>query len=390
MKSPFAILLVVVALVGVGIGIAAIVFLAPSEPDGDDDAIPVAQESELPTPSIRTELSNSSPAVESTPVEQIAVSSSVDVQEISPEEAAELEERIANDEIEGMVVTTVEVAREGGRGGFGGGGFAAGGGAGGPGGGNFAAIQEVMESNPEIAELIQKAQTGEMSQEDQQRLRELMQEALADAGFAPPEGAGRGDDLQPVQGTISEVSSTKITLQPSDEDDPAVEVAIDERTSITIFDELATADLSEGQTVAGTVQRGDGGKINIVSLSVVPDVPGGGFGFRGGGGANFLGGGDTSISNIQGRVSTVEDAMVHVETEQGTLRLTVNDDSVIVSTSTGSVSDLEEGMSAIAIGVEQEGVIQARNIVVGPESLIGSDAAGFPRGTGPRGQGQGG
>lgn len=388
MKSPFAILLVVVALVGVGIGIAAIVFLAPSEPDGDDDAIPIAQESELPTPSIRTEPSNSSTAVEATPVEQIAVSSSVDVQEISAEEAAELEERIANDEVEGMVVTTVEVAREGGRGGFGGGGFAAGGGAGGPGGGNFAAIQEVMESNPEIAELIQKAQTGEMSQEDQQRLRELMQEALADAGFAPPEGAGIGADLQPVQGTISEVSATKITLQPSDDDDLPVEVAIDERTSITIFDELTTADLNEGQNVAGTVQRGDGGKINIVSLSVVPDVPGGGFGFRGGGAAGLLGGGDTSISNIQGRVSTVEDAMVHVETEQGTLRLTVNDDSVIVSTSTGSISDLEEGMSAIAIGVEQEGVIQARNIVVGPESLIGSDAAGFPRGAGPRGQGQ--
>ena len=281
------------------------------------------------------------------------------------------------------MVATVEVAGEGrGAGGFG---FRAGGDDG-PGGGDFQAIQEAIESNPEIGELIQKAQTGDMSQADQARLRELMQELLADAGVGPPGGGEGGFGFQPVQGKISSIVGSALTVEHTDDSGLTTDVQVSEETNITLISELTITDLSEGDTVAGAVQRGEGGKINIVTLGVVPDVPGGGFGLGRGAGAAIFGGGDTNTSSVEGSISTIEGDMIHLETDQGTLRLTVNDDTIITSTSNGTVSDLTEGMAAIVIGPEQGGAVQARNIVAGPESLLGDGGAGFVRGAGRRGQ----
>ena len=80
--------------------------------------------------------------------------------------------------------------------------------------------------------------------------------------------------------------------------------------------------------------------------------------------------------------------MIHLETDQGTLRLTVNEDTVMTSTTNGSVSDLIEGMAAVVIGPEEDGTVQARNIIAGPESVIGGSGATFGRGAGRPGQGR--
>ena len=68
-----------------------------------------------------------------------------------------------------------------------------------------------MENNPEIQELIQKAQSGNMSQADQARLQELMQEAMAEAGIE--EFAG-GLGTPPTQGTISAINGSTVTNRP--------------------------------------------------------------------------------------------------------------------------------------------------------------------------------
>ena len=366
MKSPFAILIAVVLLVGIGIGVAAVFFLSPSE-DESENVIPIASESELPTPSARNEAARSRSEGNDAGPEAVVVSTSVSVEKVSSEDVSKLEERVESGEAQ--VVVTVEVVGEGrGQGGFRGG-F---GGSGGPGGGDFQAIQSAIESNPEIAELMQKAQTGELSQADQARLRELMQEVLAESGIDLPGGGQGGFGVQPIQGTISYVFGSTLTLERSDDSGLTTDVEVSDDTNITLIRELSIADLSEGNTVAGAVRRGEGGKIYVVTLGIVPDGPGGGFGLRGGG--TIFGGGDTSISSVQGRIETIADDMIHLETDQGTLRLTVNEDTVMTSTTNGSVSDLIEGMAAVVIGPEEDGTVQARNIIAGPESVIGGPA----------------
>ena len=263
MKSPFAILLAIVVLIGITIAAAAIFFLGPIDQD-DNETIPIASESELPTPSTRNAPARPQSDGDATQSEVVIVSTSVTTKESSSDELPpEVQERIESGE--GVVVITDEAS---GRRGFGG---APGGGAGGP---NFQAIQEAMESNPEIQELLQKAQSGNMSQEDQARLRELMQEALADAGIeAPGDGQGRGFGTPPTQGIISAISGSTITIDHNDDSGLSTDVEITDNTNINVIRQLTPADLTEGTNVAGTVQRGEGGGIFIVNLAVVPEQP---------------------------------------------------------------------------------------------------------------------
>ena len=370
MKSPFAILLAVVVLVGIIIGVAAIFLLSPT--DQDDETIPVASQSELPTPSTRTapersraESNERTSEAPETPTDE-STGLDTDNESIETESV----------EIELVVREAPDQGRQGG--------FAAGGG---PGGGNFQAIQEAMENNPELAELFQKAQSGNITQEEQARMRDLMQELLAEAGIEiPGVGQGGGFGTPPTQGTITYIFGSTITIQDLEDTENTTDVEISEDTNITIINSLDVSDLSIGANVVGTVRRGAGGAIFIVSLNLVPQNPGagaGGFGAFGFG----VGGGGNTVSAIQGTITEVNDDMIHVETTQGTLRLTANDESVIVSTITGTLADLSEGMGVVAIGPLEDGAIQARTIIAGSQEFITQQNGGL-RGAGRRAQGQ--
>ena len=373
MKSPFAILLAIVVLVGIAIGAAVIIFLGPNNQDADE-TIPIAPENELPTPSSRNV-----PA--QTQSQAIAVSTSAPVENPDSEQAPDLEKQAESDESQ----VTEQGATDGPRGtaAFDGGG--PGDGAGRP---NFQAIQETMESNPEIQELIQKAQSGNISQEDQARLRELIQETLADAGIEPL-GAQSGYGSPPIQGTIAEISGSTLTIDHADDSGMSTDIVVADSTSITIINDLNPADLATGANVAGTVQRGEGGRIFILNLTVLPqqqgqEPRGGVRGLFGRG--TFAGANDaTNVSNINGTIAEINDQTISVETTQGTLRLTANEESNIISTSQASLSDITEDMAVIAFGGNQENTpIQPANLIVGPESLLQQgNTPGIP-GRGPR------
>ena len=366
MKSPFAILIAVVVLLGIGIGVAAIIFVGPTNRDDDADTIQIASESDLPTPSTRNEAARAQTDTAEKQSAVVVVSTSVTTEDISSDELpSEIQERVESGEAQ--VVVTVETSSAvSGRGGFGGGaGF--GGGGGGP---NVQAIQEAMESNPEIQELIQKAQSGNISQEDQARLRELMQEALADAGIEAPGGRqGGGFGAPPIQGTISTISGSTLTIDHNDDSGLSTDVDITDNTNISVISQLNPADLTEDANVAGTVQRGEGGRIFIINLAVVPEQPSTAQGF----GRGFLAprglfgpnNDTTNFSNIDGIIAEVNDQTISVETTQGTLRLTANEDSNIISANPGTIADITEGMAAIAFG----GSLPT-NLIIGPEFIL--------------------
>ena len=381
MKNPFVILLAAAVVVGVGIGVVAVILLgASSEDSSTDEALPIASEADFPTPSSRNAREREPSEDDRTESQVVVVSTSVSKETFDADEVVDVEGLVEQDGAQ--VVVTVEVSgegRPGGQRGFGGGGP---GGAGGP---DFEAIQEAMESNPEIQELIQKAQSGNMSQEDQARLRQLMQEALAEAGIEEPGGgfavdSGGGFGAPPIQGEISAIDGSNITIDHSDDSGLSTDAQIGDDTNITLIRELAPSDLTEGANVAGSVQRGEGGRIYIVNLTVIPEQQARGFRgmFAGPGTADTNA---TNLSNISGTVASVDGQTVSVETTQGTLRLTANEDSNILSTSQGTLDDISEGMSAIAFGGNPDDApIQPTNLIVGPDTLL--QGVGIPQGRG--------
>ena len=373
MKSPFAIVLAIVVLIGIVIAAAAIFFLAPAG-ESEEVAIRFAAESELPTPTTRNVPAQQQTDGEATPAEVVVVSTSVISEEGSIDELPkEIQERVESGE--GVVVITAESGGPGGL--FGGGRPSAG-------AGNFQALEEAMASNPELQELMQKAQSGNLSQDDQDRIQELMREALAEAGIEVPAGRqGGGFGTPPTQGTISAISGSTITIEHDDDSGLSTDVEVSDSTNITVINALAPADLSAGTDVAGAVQRGEGGRIFIVNLAVIPEQQGQGGGI-GGGFRGFFGAfgqndAATNLSNINGSISEINDQTISVETAQGTLRLTANDESTIISSDTGTLTDISEGMAAIAFGGDPP-----NNLIVGPESLLQQGGIPGTRGVGGR------
>lgn len=364
MKNPFAILLAGAVLIGILITVVVFLVLGTSD-DESDRSIQVASRSELPTPSTRNE--------------KLVVE---DARAFKGDSATKPTETPPSDSYDDESSTqptkspteTPQTSTSGN-------GQAAQGGDG-PGDNRFQAIQEAMADNPEVAELFQKAQAGTITQEEQARMRELMQQLLAESGIEALGGQGGGFGAPPTVGTISYIFGSTLAIDLGDDSGSTTDVAVADDTNITIVEELSTADLTVDSDVVGTVQRGEGGLIFIVNLSVLSEQQASGFGggFRGLGGAA---GSATNISNVNGTISGIDGQTISVETSQGTLRLTANEESNIVTTSSGTVADLAEGMGIMAIGPIEDGVVQAANIVAGPEELI-DQQGGIPRVGGAR------
>ena len=85
MKSPFAILLAIVVLIGIAIGVVAIIFVDPTNQD-DEETIPIASESELPTPSTRNAPARPQSDADATRSEVVIASTSVTTEENSTDE----------------------------------------------------------------------------------------------------------------------------------------------------------------------------------------------------------------------------------------------------------------------------------------------------------------
>ena len=103
-----------------------------------------------------------------------------------------------------------------------------------------------------------------------------------------------------------------------------------------------------------------------------------------GGGQGGLGGGQGGQGGLEGggarpligAVMDKQDGGFTLETQQGPLPISIDDDTVIIETRQGTVADLEAGMRVTVIGpADEEGTIDARVVNVIPEGL--EDIRGF-------------
>lgn len=386
MTKPSMILLGVAILAGVAAGVVAIMLFANDS--SSVSTIPLAEESSLPTPTSRDSaagvvVDSEGAGDDNAPSARLGAGGSQARQTIRTVRRSTGAATGGN--AAGQGARAIQRATGPGPGG---GGAEGGPGVGGP--EDFEAIQRAMEENPELRDLMARAQTGDISQDEMARIQELMSEIFEESGFGDLLGGG-----PPPNGSIVAVEGSEITLQPSDEFESEIYLTVGEETDIQIISLLSVDDLATGDSINAMAQRGEDGVNRAISITFVDLDQAGGFGFGDGAvqGAELFGG-PAGISSLDGEIVSIEGDEVSIETDRGTLRVVVDDETLISSTRIGAVADLSEGMVAIAFGdgggagssdevdvddVSNGDSITPRTIIAGPPELLelGGGDGGF-------------
>ena len=250
-------------------------------------------------------------------------------------------------------------------------------------------------SQEELQQLRDRLRSGELSEEERQ---EAIQRLRAQFGGGQGGGGfGGGGGAQAV-GSIESVGEGSVTVTT---ELATVTANLGENTNISITSILEPSALTEGAQVSVVSERVDAS--TLARLIIV--VPEGQAGFGRGRGAGQAGQGAQGAAQggqgvggvrpLSGSIESITDSGFTLETQQGPLPLAMNEDTVIIQTSQGTVADLEAGMQVRVAGVESEdGTIDARLVAVTPEGLedlpgLGAGRA-FGGGRGAFGGGQGG
>ena len=238
----------------------------------------------------------------------------------------------------------------------------------------------------EIQELRERLGRGELSEEEAQevflRLREQFgggQGGIGPGGFGGSQAAG----------TIENIDGNTITIAT---ELATVTATLGENTNVSITSILEPVALTDSAQVIVVSERVEGSNL-ARSITVVPEGQGGFGGVRGGfgggigglgggqGGQGGFGGGQGGLGEggtrpLIGAVMDIQDGVFTLETQQGPLPISMDDDTVIIETRQGTVADLEAGMRVTVIGpADEEGTIEARVVNVIPEGL--EDIRGF-------------
>ena len=262
-------------------------------------------------------------------------------------------------------------------------------------GGSEAAEVQPM-SQEELQQLRARLQSGELSEEEQQ---EAIQRLRAQFGGGQGGGGfGGGGGVQAV-GSIESVGEGSVTVVT---ELATVTANVGENTNVSITSLLEPTALTDGAQVLVVSERVDASTLARL-ITVVPEGQGGfgrgrgaglaGQAAAGGGQAGQQGGG--GARPLFGTIESIADSGFTLETQQGPLPIAMNEETVIIQTSQGTLDDLEAGMQVRVAGAENEdGTIEARLVAVTPEGLedlVGLGAGrGFGGGRGAFGGGQGG
>lgn len=224
----------------------------------------------------------------------------------------------------------------------------------------------------EIQELRERLGRGELSEEEAReaflRLREQFgggQGGIGPGGFGGSQAAGT---IESIDGNTITVATELAT----------VTATLGENTNVSITSVLEPVALTDNAQVIVVSERVEGSNL-ARSITVVPEGQAGFGGVRGGTGG--LGGGQGGLEGggtrpLIGAVMDKQDGGFTLETQQGPLPITTNDETVIIETRQGTVADLEAGMRVTVIGpADEEGTIDARAVNVLPEGL--EDFRGF-------------
>ena len=229
----------------------------------------------------------------------------------------------------------------------------------------------------ELQELRTRLQSGELSEEEAQELLERLRSQLGGdqggpgrGGFGPGGFAG-----SQVQGVIESIDGNTLVVST---ELAAVTATLGENTITSITSILGPSALAEDTQVMVVSERVDGGNL-ARTITILPEEQGGfgrgagGFGGLGGGQAGQGSPGSTELGGTRPLTGSVTAATANrftLETPQGPLPISVDEETVIIETRQGTAADLEAGMRVTVVGqADEEGTISAVAVNVVPEGV---------------------
>ena len=245
--------------------------------------------------------------------------------------------------------------------------------------------EQAPMTQEEIQELRQRLQSGELSEAEARQAFQRLRSQFGDG----PGGAGGSQ----VAGSIESIEESSLTVAT---DLASVSVNVGADTIIRITSVLEPTALTDDAQVMVVSERQEG-KTIARAITIIPEgqtqFRGGGLGrlgrdqgaaganqaapsgnqaAPGGGQGGFAGnqGGPFGRGGLFGTVTGASDTGFTLETQQGPLPITIDDDSVILETREGAFTDLQVGMQVRVAGPTAEnGTIEARSVIVTPEGL---------------------
>ena len=242
---------------------------------------------------------------------------------------------------------------------------------------------ETAETEPmsqeEIQQLMQRLQSGELSEEEAREAIQRIRAQLGGGQGGPPFGEAGGSV---AVGSIESVGDSSVTVKT---ELALITASLGEDTDIRITSILEPEALADGAQVMVVSERVEGRALARM-ITVVPEGggelgsgPGGQRGLGGFGGGQAGQGGTQGVGGVRPLFGTLENvtaAGFTLETQQGPLPIGVDGESVIVQTRQGTIGDLEAGMQVRVVGpADDDGRIEARSVLVTPEGV--EDVRGF-------------
>ena len=240
----------------------------------------------------------------------------------------------------------------------------------------------------ELQELRERFQRGELSEEEAQEVFQRLREQFGGGqggpglgGFGPggPGGSQAVGTIESVDGNTITVATELSTVTANLEDD----------TTINITSLLEPSALADDKQVMVISERVEGSNL-ARTITVLPEGQGvfgrgaGGFGGLGRGQAGLGGQGAPgglelgAARPLVGTVTGSEAGGFTLETQQGPLPISVDDETLIIATSQGTIGDLQAGMRITVIGeTDENGTIEARIVSVAPEGVNLEGIRGF-------------
>ena len=237
----------------------------------------------------------------------------------------------------------------------------------------------------ELQELRARLQSGELSEEEAEELLERLrpqfggdQEGPGRGGFGPGGFAG-----SQVQGVIESIDGNTLVVSTELAE---VTATLGESTITSITSVLGPSALAEDTQVMVVSERVDGGNL-ARTITILPEEQGGfgraagGFGGLGGGQAGQGGPGGLELGAtrpLTGSVTAATASRFTLETQQGPLPVSLDEETVIIETRQGTAADLEAGMRVTVVGqADEAGVISAAAVNVVPEGVDLQNTRGF-------------
>ena len=240
----------------------------------------------------------------------------------------------------------------------------------------------------ELQELRERFQRGELSEEEAQEVFQRLREQFGggQGGPGPGEFGPGGLGGSQTAGTIESVDGNTMTVAT---ELSTITANLEDDTTINITSLLEPSALADDKQVMVISERVEGSNL-ARTITVLPEGQGvfgrgaGGFGGLGRGQAGLGGQGAPgglelgAARPLVGTVTGSEAGGFTLETQQGPLPISVDDETLIIATSQGTIADLQAGMRITVIGeTDENGTIEARIVSVAPEGVALEGIRGF-------------